>query len=205
MAFQPAPGIVGVEVNYLLDGQVIQNTLSFAFGGSEITLTVLNTLATSLAGWVVDEVLPLMPQALTFRDIFATDLSVEGGEQGSYIAPAGEIGANTNAPMTNNTTFTLTFKTGRAGKSNRGRNYVPALARNVVTNNAISSAFAGQLREAWAAMPTYLPPSTWTWVVLSRVENKLEREEAVGIPITAVAFADLTTDSQRRRLPGRGN
>jgi hypothetical protein len=46
--------------------------------------------------------------------------------------------------------------------------------------------------------------ASWEMVVVSTVENKAPRASALVQPVTSVLYTDLTVDSQRRRLTGRG-
>jgi hypothetical protein len=64
---------------------------------------------------------------------------------------------------------------------------------------------------AYNALGALLEPAGATWVVISRfsgvdpiTHRPIPRSEGITTPIDNAAFTDNKSDSQRRRLPGRG-
>jgi hypothetical protein len=75
-----------------------------------------------------------------------------------------------------------------------------------VTGNTLNAGYASDFVIAYNDL---LPggvfePDGWRWVVLSRYTAGAPRAAGVAFAVTRALFTDLTVDSQRRRLPGRG-
>jgi len=118
------------------------------------------------------------------------------------IPPVPGAAANTSVPS--NTTLTMSWRTGLAGRRFRGRTYVPAVTANDVTvDDRATSPLVNNLLAAGVQMIT---------AILSH--GALTVFHAPGdVPAPAFdnTFTDIATcvvenilDSQRHRLPGRG-
>jgi hypothetical protein len=197
--------VAGARIRGRLDGQEIINTLYFALETGPITGTNLASLASTLDSWWSGYILPNLSQDYSYTGVEVVDLGAQNGAfafndltsgSGEYAGPA----------LPNNVAMVVTFVTAVRGRSFRGRNYVTAIPEAVVTANAITIAWAapvavgyGELLPAGAASPT-----PFVWVVVSRFAGGSPRPEGIFTPVVDATLRDLTVDSQRRRLPGRG-
>jgi len=81
----------------------------------------------------------------------------------------------------------------------------------MAAQNEVESTFASDLTSAYIQRREDLDSGDFTWVVVSRFSGvdpdtgkPIPREAGVATPVLAPLVTDLTVDSQRRRLPGRG-
>lgn len=207
MAFQPALGTAGIVVRQSLDGQQIENTLYVNHGETAWLTDDLATLATTIETWFLDNILTHLATELTYRETVATDLTVEGGAQAVSATGAGSAGGASGGSAPGNVALCLSIRTGLSGRSNRGRNYVGGVPLSQITGtNTFASGWVDALIAGYAALGAALleVDGSWVWSVLSRVHDRATRTTALAIPATNVLAVDLTVDSQRRRLPGRG-
>lgn len=205
MGFVPVPNTVQVEVVYELDSQVVENVLYFEMTSAP-TLTEVNALLDEIRAAIVDQLLPLLHNSIQLVRLVGT-LLTEIDSFGSIltVVPAVPGGNSTSTSLPNNATFAVQFATALRGRSFRGRNYVPgipATARG--TPNLLTSAFRDDILDAYQTICQAPASDGWTHVVVSRSSGGVDRAEGVTTPVTAYTAADLTLDSQRRRLPGRG-
>jgi len=210
MPFVPVPDVARVKLEGRIDGQQTINDLTFRLAGG-IALADLQSLVTNLVDW--------------FTLTFAVDLSedwstvaVRGRDLSaalSFVADAdasGTVGGTAGEAAPNNVSACVSFRTGLAGRSFRGRNYVPAVPNSMITLNTLDPSWMASIRVSYGLL---LPgggalPGGWEWVVTSEFSgvdgsgNPIPRTTGIATAVTNTIFTDNTVDSQRRRLPGRG-
>ncbi len=120
MPFIPAPNIVQVELRATLDNQKIENRWNFD-ALTAPTEAIVTALGDMVAIWAGDEYAPLLPNAIAFTQVVATDMSVADGFQYSRGFGTPIIGGQASPPMPNEVTFCVSLRTGRRGRSARGR------------------------------------------------------------------------------------
>jgi hypothetical protein len=120
------------------------------------------------------------------------------GTSATTIIPSEKVGAFSGAPVTDSVAMVVTFRTGTAGRSHRGRAYIPGLATAALEDDSCTwktSNVSGMKTdfEAWNAA-ILAASETLEHVVISRV-----LEDAFGV-VGYTARAKIGT--QRRRLTG---
>lgn len=211
MPFIPVPNTVEAEMRMNLDGQKIENTLYF-YTASGPDLTNITQLASDLEGWWVSNCAPLLPVDVSLREIVITELTTSTGLQYTNSLTAPAAGTLGQPALPNNVSLAVSFRSAIRGRAYRGRNYVAALTEGQVTNSSVSQAVADAWAAAYNAIFTDVTnsPSTWVWAVVSRYfgvdsdGKPIPRTTGNAEPITTALVVDLTVDSMRRRLPGRG-
>jgi hypothetical protein len=204
MAFVPVPLCVGVEMRMLLDSQHIENTFAVSKGIGWIPADVPVLFNELLLWWTVD-LAPSLTQSITLQEVQITDLSSATGFAFTIPAPVPKpAGGRVGTPLPNNVAGCITLRTAKRGRSFRGRNYVPGLVVNDVTNNTIAAARITALETAYNSLITRMVGLGAGLVVISRFTAGAPRVTGVATVVTAAGFTDATVDSQRRRLPGRG-
>lgn len=210
MAFVPVPLTVEAEIRMLLQGEKVENTLWWRFAEPP-TSTDLETLGENLFTWWSSSYAAIASEDLVLNEILITDMSEEEGIQFTRNGDGvnGEVSGDI---LPNNSSVCVSFRTGFSGRSRRGRNYVPGLpigSRDGV--NTITQAYATALTEAYTALLDSEVVESAIWVIASRFSGTdpdtgrpIPRAEGVTTPVSAVVVTDLILDSQRRRLPGRG-
>lgn len=205
MPFIPAIFTAQVEFRYTQSGQKTENRLFFEYV-SDPDETAMMNLGNQLLDWWVDNMRPLINTLTTLREIYITNMTTGFSPTVSIVPTTSNVGTKTGSVLPNNSTITVSFRTSGRGRSSRGRNYAVGLVEPDLDagGQTITTTFANALVDAYTLLLT--PPATdWTWVVASFYTNGLPRAEALLIPVQSAIVVDRDIDSQRRRLPGRGD
>lgn len=203
MAFIPVENCAMVEIRCSLFTQQVENSLYFQHDGA-ILAADRAALAEAVENWYCDSILPYIVNDVGYREVYLTDLTSAVSPTFTQNARAGELGVVAEDPPPNNVSFTIKFNTEFRGRSSRGRNYIFGIPQSVIGINEVSSAWAEDIVDAYELLMSPAFSSGFTWVVCSRYTNNAPRVEGLTLPITAVGYTDLILDSQRNRLPGRG-
>lgn len=204
MPFIPVPNGVQAEIRYLQQDQRIENTFWFLTPGANPTPTDLQSITDFLWNWWQDEIQPIQSNFVLLREIYVTDQSDAAGETNTYSPASTTTGANANEPMPNSTTIAISLRTAKRGRSYRGRSYVVGLTRNQVVNSNLTSAAGTAWVAAYDALISGAAAGGYQLCVCSRFAGGDPRPAGVLTPVTDALITDFTIDSQRRRLPGRG-
>lgn len=205
MAFIPVSQTCKAEVHCTWAGQTTINDLYFFLPAGEPTLAQTLQLAQDLDAWWSASVLINLNESLTYNFIRTRSLLVPNGFTAESASNSGPGGISGEA-VPNNVNPCISFRTGVAGRSFRGRNYIPGLSNSDVTGNVLETAWKTALINAY----TDLNPggnfgtAAWNWVVVSYFTGGSPRAAGLVTPVISAIFTDDIVDSQRRRLPGRG-
>lgn len=206
MAFVPTPQTASVSLRYTAANQLLENTLYFFKDDGQWDVSSLAELTEDVETWWLTTHRAVTCNIVEYREIVATDISTEAGVQVTRSTVPTPIGLIEQPHLPLNVTIALSFRTNQRGRSFRGRNYWPALGEGQVSGNNLNPATATQFVDAYfqlvAPAPALRPG--FTWVALSRYSDGQPRAEGLATLITNVLLTDTIIDSQRRRLPGRG-
>lgn len=192
-----------VQLIYTEQGQFCENVLHFQNTLSFDTLQ-LQQLGTDIIDWWNTSVKPLTSFFVNLVQVIVTDLSTPSGAQIVVTEGLPSVGGSSATAEPMNVTIAIKHLTEQRGRSFRGRTYFVGLGQNQVTGSSLVPGAALALQNAFRALRDYtFTGSALQWVVLSEVHNKTQRASGVTTPIIDVGV-EGTTDSQRRRLPGRG-
>lgn len=214
MPFQPVPDAASVTMTFTMnDGETAQNIFHVVKGSA----------------WGADELARLADQFVTWYEgaedfphpysehmsenshltaVLARALDAEGAPEGTpTLAIPTTGGADGTTQLQNGLTFTITHRTGLAGRSFRGRTYVPCLSTNSVFEvgaNAIKPTYAADLVASFRQLRDLLnlADATWHLAVVSRYHNGVARAAGVSTPVVDFGYSDIYLDFQRRRAPG---
>jgi len=205
MPFIPAPNIVQVEVRCTLDGQNIENRFHVNVF-HEPTVTDLTNVANICFTVLINDWIPVLPLALTLREIHCKSLHDQNAVEASFPFPVPSNGSLVSPVLPSNVTICISVRSNAAGRSARGRVYWMGLVEGDVAGNTLDTTRGGQIVDAVQALIDALDAATFSWVIVSYISNGAPR---VGGPVyflvTTALLVDSTVDSQRRRLPGRGS
>lgn len=215
MPFVPVPDVVAIDVIYDWDGQIVENTLYYKkTAPSEIEIGSLLDVVTA---YIRDEIMPLLTELISLVRVVGTLLDAVDAftvTNTDDLPQPGAILTATAKSFPGNVTMAVSFRTAAAGRSGRGRNYVPGLVDLRDGNSLLDATYAGQVVTKWAGLRAIASEDGWEQVVVSRysgftiVDGKkvpTPRAEGVTHNVTSTILTDRTIDSQRRRLPGRGS
>lgn len=203
MPFQPVASTCEVELVFLLDNQIIENTLYFR------NLTGwepgdLLAVADACVEWWAADMADWLTNRIVLQRVIATNLADQTGPSvltTGFLPAAGSINSDC---VPSNCALCIGFRTALIGRSFRGRNYVAGIAEGNVTLNTVETLTANGIRGAYENLPSHLPTDV-QHVVVSRTVNKVvQTPSALTNQVTAYTLTDNVLDSQRRRLPGRG-
>jgi hypothetical protein len=211
MPFIPVANVAEAEVRMLLDAQHVENTLYFLYTAPPDGPTLLS-LGNALISWWTTNRAPLAPASVVLSEVVCTDLSSATGAQATAVPLASTPGTMGSPVLPSNDSFTISFRTAFRGRSFRGRNYMVGLGTTQVAGNNLVLGYADAFVSAYEALPALATAEGCTWVVVSRysgidpvTKKPIPRAAGIATPIDTVLYTDLVVDSQRRRLPGRGN
>lgn len=204
MAFIPVELVAQFAMHYEWDGQKVENAIyakRLAGWDTDSLLDAAGIIRTTL----IDVLAPLRAENCIWNEIVCTDLTAFDAVQAVYNFDAPSPGTDTGEPMPNNVTWCVKFLTEQRGRSYRGRNYIVGLTVSEVLGNLIDSANADTIVDAYNQTFSDLAAANYLPVVVSRYFNNAPRVAGISTLITDCTYTDLVLDSQRKRLPGRGN
>lgn len=209
MPFVPVALTAEVELRFLLANQRCENTLYFRKETSW-TATDLNNLGLNVIAWWLTNMAPNISTEVELREAYCTSLASATAPAATVPAGTGDAGTFAGAADANNVSLAISFRTDVRGRSARGRNYVIGLPKTEVVQSQINGSLVDDIVAAYDVLRTAPPVPADDWVVVSRFSgvdgegHPIPRAAGVVNIITAVLAVDNTVDSQRRRLPGRG-
>lgn len=204
MPFIPAANCVQVEMVYRWDNQIVQNVLHYVLE-APWSVGEMEELAAGIvtvwdAAWQ-----PITPSNVTLISIRVVDLSSAEAPVVEWVTGLPLNGGSGSPSLPNNVTLAITKRTAFRGRSRRGRVYQIGLEEGAVTGNTVDSAKVAQYIANWEALnPITVGASEAIMVVASFYSDGSARSSALLTPIIGFT-SDGLVDSQRRRLPGRGN
>lgn len=203
MPFIPVPNTVQAELRFLQDAQRVENVLHFG-NASGWTGGSMLTLANSLLAWWTAEYKPQQVNTVTLREIYITDLTTSTSATVSLPVTTGNTGGSANPAAPNNVTLCCTLRTAARGRTARGRFYFIGLQKGDITDNTVASARVAAIQGMLNALVAGTYGNPGVLAVASRYENKVPRTSGIYRIVTSAVCVDATVDSQRRRLPKRG-
>jgi hypothetical protein len=204
MAFQPVPNTARFAV--VMDDSATDlfvNVFYFRRSGSW-GLPELQAGATTLATAWQNDVLPLLMRYTRLVRVEArgeraqTDVSF----QLALATPPVSNRAGDGLPY--HVAFCVTHLTGLTGRANRGRTYFGPLSENDQNFGILSGPVADAFVACLNSIRSLMAAQGWEHVVVSRVFNRVRRDEGVTIPVIGYRYYDVVLDTQRRRQRGRG-
>jgi len=205
MAFVPAPNIVMIEWRMTLAGQNIENRIMVNNGASP-TLANLTSFATGAWDWWENDYSAHIASTCLLREVVATDMSEQNGEQYTYAPDATTAGAINELAMPNEVALCVSLRTGVRGRSARGRWYVAAIPASYSADaNNIEAANAEDYRSSLQAYINAVNGTSAKVVIVSYRTNNAPRPGGpVYFIVSSATIVDTLWDSQRRRKPGVG-
>lgn len=201
--FIPATNTVKLELCYTYNSQKTENVFYFTKTGGEPSVDDMTTFAGVVKDWWNTNMKPLTLNTMALRLIRVTDMTTEnapGIEYSTGLPLSGTIASTSQPP--NNVCVTVKWVTGLRGRSYRGRTYHMGFDGAAMSAaNTIGNALVTSLQSAYRLLRTV--DVGWEMVVVSQMHAGSWRASAVCTPILDCGI-DATVDSQRRRLPGRG-
>lgn len=210
MPFIPLPNAARVEMVYDYNGEIVENVFH-VLGTVPFDATTLGDVGDVFFNWYENNLqgTQVVGATLEVIKVRALDSDTAPGIENTGGLPLS--GSLTGDSLPNNSTVVIKWVTGLSGRSFRGRTYHIGLgAGDTVDPNTLSSSAQTALLTAYEALISEIETAGYQLVVASLYHGvdtdgkPIPRTEGIATPIIG-ARLDLTLDSQRRRLPGRGN
>lgn len=199
MSFIPFDNCCEAAIEFDLAGIASVITLGFRSTVSEpFSVTDLADLATVIETQLVVPLAAIQAPTAVYRNIHLRDLDSVSGNV--YDQPLTAVGSEGNTPVANQVAMTVTFLTGIAGRSYRGRNYVAGWrTQNLLNPTTFNSDICGIVAGIYETFDGALPAVSASHVVLSRFLDKSPRE--LGHAQDIIGYrANTQVHTQRRRL-----
>lgn len=203
--FVPVPNVLMVEFRFDFNGVMCENVMYFrkqdlSVIESSDALALLTQLG---ANWEDTAASLTIPQC-TLKEVYGTDLTTDLAP--TYAVTVDVPGTASGVVMPGNVTVTTSFRSAGRGKSSRGRNYWVGIPSGAIDGDIVNGTFLSNVIIYYLTMRDAiddLSPS-WEHVIVSKMSEGEWREVGYVQAVTSYFHADTTSDSQRRRLTGRG-
>lgn len=197
------PKVAKVSLVFLRDSRTFVNTFHVS-GAADLGAGDLVTIANMFKTWYTNSYKTQLPSGVGLTQIQVRKLWPPAPLAYDLNVSPPETGSKNTTMETANSTLTMSWRTGFAGKAYRGRDYVPGLVEADVTTNdtVVSSLLVGL-----AAVGGNLISSALTaGFPLGVFHTPLLTPKLLDNTITEIltCVLEYIVDSQRRRLPGRG-
>lgn len=204
MAAVPATNVAEVQIRGTLAGQQVENTFFYRLG-TAITQAALDALCAAVSGAFVAGSMDVLPSNYQIREVYGFDRTAGAGTQSTYTGDAGTPGTAGGTALPNNATIAIARKSGERGRNRNGRIYWPGMTTAMLVNpNTVLTSIANDIIDNLEQVDAAAIALEWTPVIISTVFEGHPLLTALITPIAQWVLTDLTLDSRRKRLPGRG-
>jgi hypothetical protein len=140
----------------------------------------------------------LYTSAVVFTDIYARDIDQTHADSTfQYFFAAGTAGTHSGSPLPGGSACSVVLRTGIAGRAHHGRKSFSPIASTDYSQNELNTAYLTIMATFLSTLTTFYASGKFQPVVASEKYNGYDYITAVGVP-------NLTVDSQKTRLTGRG-
>ena len=201
MQFIPVINTVALRFIHEYLNQRISNTL-YVKQDNPVTPSDLTDLAATAANLWAQNIMPKLSSSTNFVLVSAKDLTTQNGLVFDYTdTPLPLRGGVSGQPLPSNVAVVLSLRTGRAGRSYRGRVYLGGFSETQSDGNYMFGNLLEQLRTGLLQVINGLNTGSRNVVVVSRFFENNPRSTGVTTPITSVTARTVRLASQRKRLP----
>lgn len=204
MPFVPTANTVKACLRYNQNGQNTCNVFHFDIG-HEPTEGDLRDVADMISTWWQGFLRSYIHPGTTLYAVEVWDVSAENQEGIVSTTGLPVSGTGTGNALPNNATLCVKCATGYTGRTRRGRKYIAGLQHEQLNadRQTINGTIRANLEDAFRELITSAATAGFTWVINSIMEDGVYRLAGLNTPVTDISVNE-TLDSQRRRLPERG-
>lgn len=204
MPFVPAPNIVEVQFRTTLNGEQTMNRIMVNVGTTP-TVGIIGDIVNTAADWWIGNVSALTPPELILREVYAKSLQTSPGPEATFSAGLPAAGGLGQPSLPNNVTIAVSLRTGLTGRSARGRWFWQGLTEGQVVANDVTAGTGVSIVAAIDNLLSAIGDLGYDVTIVSFRSGGVPRPGGpVYFTVTDALLVDTVTDSQRRRLPGRG-
>lgn len=187
MPFIPAAGCAKVSLEYDQTGIPAANIFHVSYSGS-FDDTVAADIADAIRDVWIAQFMPDLAAGLVFQNVEVRDLSVEAGLVFDFTDDL-PVNGGVNQEFANNVAATITWQTGAAGRSQRGRSFIPGIPVGAYQKENFIDAFVSNMQTNASAIINAMTSAGFPLVVASFYHNGAPR----------------VTAQQRNIITGRAN
>jgi hypothetical protein len=198
------PSVVRHVAQGTLDGQIVQNVTHWALVTGEWSMPAMIALAGAYAQWLSLHLSTVQSVDMQWTEARLTQLAGEEGLRYDSVYASAVPGDNEAGAFPNNVALCASVLTGFAGKSGRGRFYIPAIPTDAADQSRCTAPYITLVNAALLKLVDGSIFAGYQLGVYSTVSGGVPRETGLFRSASQVAARDNVLDSQRRRLPGRG-
>lgn len=210
MAFVSVDNTAQVQLIFQQENQRVQNTL-WVEAATAWGALALEDLCRNVRDWWIGGPRTSLSVAIALIAVRADDMEVQNGAYYELSVSTDNVGLVAGNALPLNCSFTIDFNTAFRGRSFRGRNKLVGLAESQTNGSGFDQSVADDFIGYYNDLKAGLLAEDWTHVVASRYSGinqetgkPIPRAAGVTTPVFSYSYYDLIIDSQRRRLPGRG-
>jgi len=201
MAFIPVPNTVAATLVHTFLSQRMTNTIYTRFE-NPINPSDLENLATDLVNLWAQNVMPYLSNQTSLVGVSCKDLTVQNGQVYEYTGTPLPVSGDVAGPaLPSSVAVVVSLRTGRAGRSYRGRLYLGGFSETQSDGNFFFGNLPTLLRDAISNVIQGLNSGTRQVVVVSRFTENNPRTVGETTPVIAVLARTVRVASQRKRLP----
>ena len=203
MPFVPATNVVQAELVFNWSDQVVENVLHYQVAGGP-TPAHMTEIGAALVSWFGSGHDVIVGDEVQLTEVRLTDLTTQFSPGVTFTAGLPIVGGHVSPSLPNNVSIAITKRTALRGRAYRGRIYHIGLTESQVTENAVSPTTLATIIDSYESIRELtISAGTIPMVVVSRYLGGDERSAALVNVIIGFS-SDGIVDSQRRRLPRRG-
>lgn len=185
-------------------GQTVCNVIHIDVGGTPNN-SILQAVGSVLSTWAEDHLMPNTGSDTTLEVIELRDCTQHNGPGMDYTGGLPIVGSAPGSPLPNNSTVAIKKLSAQSGRSFRGRWFFNGFtdAQVDTSTDEVLTTFRDNLLTVFNELLTDVATAGFTAVIASTISGGDPRVTGIVTPWVD-SFVNLTLDSMRKRLPGRG-
>jgi len=197
MPFIPTADCLKVTMKYVSDGDMIAENVFHVNTVIPDSPTERDFIANIFKDWYDSEYKPLVTANWQLDQVITQDITIEEGT--GSVLEVGIVGTNGGSASANNVSTTITWLTGLAGKSARGRSFLLPPPTSAVLERSITTGYQTSLQTAAGVLIASLATGANDMQVVSYVSGGVPRAAGRKLTVTSSVVHGRVT-SQRGRL-----
>jgi len=200
MAFIPVPNIVQARLMLLEDNGVVGQNVFYHACTPPVTIAQMEEIGAKWSETIVAHLVTSITGNWNWSGVLMRDMSEAEGAEINFTEGFPIAGTGSGTINADQVCYTVTWGTGLAGRSARGRSYISGLNKEViVNNNRLSDSAQSDFQNRWTNIREDFEEIGHALQVVSFIELGVPRAEGRALPVlnNLVRFPVAT---QRRRL-----
>lgn len=200
MPFVPALNTAQVVISYLSEwGEDAKNVMHFRHTPGAITSGAMDALKALVQAWITTDWAPTASDSWQTDLMVIRDMTLQDGMIKQYVVSDNGLDPSGGLPAQN--TVAVSWRTGFAGPSRRGRTFHVGLRAADRLGSTIQPASVTTLVAAYTELINKFDGEDWEFVIASFISEGEPRVTALLTPVTHCILSDVIVDSMDSRKP----